>query len=666
MNAQPEHQKISLAAAWQQFISTGELQRDLHRPEIIDSWLRCREMDVDPYDGVSHQLLNADEISTLLETKRTYVTLVRHFMKQLYEFVRGSGFIVFLANQNGCILEAMGDPETLKSAAQVNMIQGASWCEDAGGTNGIGTALALGRPIQVSGYEHYCQKLHQWTCSAAPLFTEAGEISGVLQMSGPSYESHPHTLGMVVAAAEAINKHLSLWHSNQELTVANVQLNLLFQTMSDGALIVDADGIVLQTNPSAKEVFGKDLVGVPINTIIAHFDELDLLHKPHSCKDIDVVLLTMTGAVEAMLTAKSIRNESSGESEVVVFFNPIHKMKKIANRFGGAQATFHFSDILGEHASLQEAIRVGHKAAKNLSHVLIQGESGTGKDLLAQAIHNASSRRNGPFLALNCAALPRDLIASELFGYISGAFTGASPKGRPGKFEMASGGTLLLDEIGDMPLDQQATLLRVLQDKQVNRLGSERVISVDVRVICATHRDLLDAVHRGHFRQDLFYRINVAQIVVPPLRKRGDDVIVLFNHLLQKISRRLLVAQPQVDPEVLDTLRRYHWPGNVRELENVVEKMIHAADGTTLSIDHLPAEIIATPESKPQPQGGEQAQHSSTFKQALGEQERQLMLELLQRYDGNVSRIAREMAVSRNTVYRKMQTHGIARDLHFN
>lgn len=666
MIEQEGHQKIGLAMVWQQFIGTGTLQRDLHRPEITDSWQRCRKMSVDPYDGVSHQLMSAAEISTLLESKRTYVTLVRHFMKQLYAFVRGSGFVVFLANKDGFILEAMGDTETLNAAARVNMIQGASWCENAGGTNGIGTALAIGQPIQVSGYEHYCQKLHKWTCSAAPLFTESGEISGVLQMSGPSCESHPHTLGMVVAAAEAINKHLSLWHSNQELTVANVQLNLLFQTMSDGALIVDADGQVLQTNPIAKEVFGKDLVGVPINTIIAHFDELDLIHKPQSCKDIDVVLLTMTGAVEAMLTAKSIRNESSGQSEVVVFFNPINKMKKIANRFGGAQATFHFSDILGEHARLQDAILVGQKAAKTLSHVLILGESGTGKDLLAQAIHNASSRRNGPFLALNCAALPRDLIASELFGYIPGAFTGASPKGRPGKFEMASGGTLLLDEIGDMPLDQQATLLRVLQDKQVTRLGSDRVISVDVRVICATHKDLLDAVHKGHFRQDLFYRINVTQIVVPPLRQRGDDVIVLFNYLLQKISRRLLVAQQLVDPQVLNLLQRYPWPGNVRELENVVEKMIHAADGTTLTIDHLPAEIVAETVLDPQPQTGSQTEYSSTFKQALGDQERQLLIKLLQHYDGNVSRIAREMAVSRNTVYRKMQNHGISRDFRFN
>lgn len=653
------------ATVWQQFIGTGQLHRDLHRPEITDSWQRCHKMSVDPYDGVSHQLLNADEISALLGAKRTYVTLIRHFMKQLYEFVQGSGFIVFLANKDGCILEAMGDPETLKTAARVNMIQGANWCEQAGGTNGIGTALEIGRPIQVSGYEHYCQKLHQWTCSAAPLFTETGEISGVLQMSGPSSESHPHTLGMVVAAAEAINKHLSLWQRNQELTVANAQLNHLFQTMSDGALIVNADGLVLQTNPVAKKVFGKDLVGAPINTIIANFDKLDLIHKPQSCKDIDVVLLTMTGAVEAMLTAKPIRNETSGQPGAVVFFNPINKMKKLVNRFGGARATFHFSDIVGEHSSLQEAISVAQKAAKTLSHVLIVGESGTGKELLAQAIHNASTRRKGPFLALNCAALPRDLIASELFGYTPGAFTGASSKGRPGKFEMASGGTLLLDEIGDMPLDQQATLLRVLQDKQVSRLGSERVIPVDVRVICATNKDLLDAVHKGHFRQDLFYRINVTQVVVPPLRQRGDDITVLFNYLLQKISRRLLIGPQSVDPAVLDSLQHYPWPGNVRELENVVEKMIHAADGNTLTINHLPSEIVANPGHETQPRASHQTETSNTFKQALGDQERLLLIKLLQHYHGNVSHIAREMAVSRNTIYRKMQNHGIAKDFHF-
>nr|WP_320114712.1 sigma-54-dependent Fis family transcriptional regulator [uncultured Desulfuromonas sp.] len=654
------------AHVWQQFIETGKLDKALDNADIRHSWQRCREMDVDPYDGVSHQLLTPAQISAVLDSQKIYISLVRHFMNQLYEFVKGSGFIVFLANRDGYILEALGDPETFKAAAQVNLIQGACWIEDAGGTNGIGTALATGRPVQVSGCEHYCQKLHSWTCSAAPLYDESGKISGALQMSGPCEKTHPHTLGMVVAAAEAIRKQLSVWQRNDELVLANAQLRHLFQTMSDGALVIDADGRVIQMNPVARKVFGKELSGEQLNRIITPVDSQEVIRPHQSYKDLDVVMQTETEAVEALLTMKPLKDDNSEQSGAVVFFNPIRKMKKLVNRFGGAQATFHFSDIIGEHDSLQAAIRTARKAADNLSHVLILGESGTGKELLAQAIHNHSMRRNGPFLAVNCAALPRDLIASELFGYTSGAFTGASPKGRPGKFEMASGGTLLLDEIGDMPLDQQATLLRVLQDKQVTRLGSERVIPVDVRVICATNKDLLAAVGKGHFRQDLYYRLNVTRIDVPPLRERGHDVELLFKFLLKKISLRLHQARPHVDEAVINALLRYAWPGNVRELENVVERMIHAVDGETLTCAHLPQEICGDGTVAGTPRGSAvTGQDVPSLKKAVGEQERRLLVDLLQRYQGNISLIAREMAVSRNTIYRKMHHYDISRDYRF-
>ncbi|MDY0189946.1 MAG: sigma-54-dependent Fis family transcriptional regulator [Desulfuromonas sp.] len=658
---------MTYAMIWQQFIETGTLHDGLDKEEIKLSWQRCRDMAVDPYDGVSHQLLSPAQITTLLDRQQTYVTVVRHFMQQLYEFVKGSGFIVFLANRDGYILETMGDPDTFVAAAKVNLIQGACWSEAAGGTNGIGTALSIGRPVQVSGCEHYCQKLHPWTCSAAPLYSEIGEIRGVLQMSGPSAEAHSHTLGMVVASAEAIRKQLGVRQRNRELVMANAQLSHLFQTMSDGALVVDDAGLVLQMNPVARKVFGKDVSGQAFQSLIHHADAAELLGQGQPYKEIDVVLDTESGAVEALMTLKPLRDDKKDQSGAVVFFNPIRKMKKLVNRFGGAQATFHFTDIIGEHRSLQAALRIARKAADNLSHVLILGESGTGKELLAQAIHNQSARRNGPFLALNCAALPRDLIASELFGYISGAFTGASPKGRPGKFEMASGGTLLLDEIGDMPLDQQATLLRVLQDKQVTRLGSERVIGVDVRVICATNKDLLDAVNKGHFRQDLYYRLNVTRIDVPPLRERGNDIELLFKFLQKKISKRLNLPQARVEKAVIDALLHYEWPGNVRELENVVERMIHSVEGEVLTTAQLPAEISrAAVAPVPTPTAHATLHHDShSLKQAVAEQERRLLVDLLQRYHGNISLIARDMAVSRNTIYRKIHHYGISRDYSF-
>ena len=646
-------------AIWNTFITGNPIPSQGIRSEIHASWQRCRQSGVDPYDGVSHQLLAAEEITELLDARKFYLETVRHFMTHLYEFVKGSGFIVLLADERGFVMETLGDADTLRSAAKVNLIQGACWVEVEGGTNGIGTALALGQPCQVSGCEHYCQKLHSWTCSAAPVRSDNGELIGVLQMSGPSRAAHQHTLGMVAAAAEAIRDQLRVQRRNNELTSLNEHLSNIFQTMSDGALLVNDRGVITQLNPRASRTLGDSVVGQSLSDIFSHASEVAaIMQHDRPCKDMEMMLDTEAGDVHALVTVRPLSNGS------VIFFNPIQKMKKLANRFGGAQARFTFNDIVGRHDSFAVAISAAKKAATNNSNVMLLGESGTGKELLAQAIHNASARRKGPFLALNCAALPRDLIASELFGYAPGAFTGADPKGRPGKFEMAAGGTLLLDEIGDMPLDQQAVLLRVLQGRQVTRLGSDRVISVDVRVICATHSNLLQAVQQGNFRQDLYYRLNVVQIAVPPLRERGDDVQLLCDFFRHKIGQRLNIGTQDIAPNVRHFLGRYHWPGNVRELENTVEKMIYAAEGKRLESQHLPVEISKTMNmEKATPTQGITAE--AGFKQVMAGRERQLLVDLLRSYHGNVTQIARDTGVSRNTIYRKMRSYDISRDYLF-
>ena len=658
----------AIAEVWQEFIRSGQILTGSIRPEILNSWHRCQAFGVDPEDGVSHQLLSDDEIYLLLGRHKAYLDIVRHFMKRLYEFVKGSGFIVMLADERGYVMENLGDSATLELAARVNLIKGACWTEEEGGTNGIGTALALKKPFQVSGREHFCRKLHTWTCSAAPFFAESGELIGALQMSGPASETHQHTLGMVVAAVEAISYQIRVRSRNSDLSVLNDRLNNIFQTMSDGAIIIDQAGAITQINPVAKKFLGAGILGRSIDELIgADTALLKFIQAGRTYKDQEIILETAYGDIHALVTVKPVSNEFGELTGGVIFFNPINKMKKLVNRFGGAQATFSFSDLVGRHETFKKALRLAERAAGNTSHVLLQGESGTGKELLAQAIHNRSLRRKGPFLALNCASLPRDLIASELFGYASGAFTGANPKGRPGKFEMAAGGTLFLDEIGDMPLDQQASLLRVLQDKQITRLGSDRVISVDVRVICATNRDLREEVAKGNFRKDLYYRLNVILVQVPALRERGDDVLFLFDYFLQKIAGKLNLSVSQVDSAVRDCLRAYSWPGNVRELENVVEKMLNLAEAGRISIAHLPAEILAHVGSVAAvpPPAGASDNPDKNYKQMLGESERRILLDLLQDHHGNVSRIARAMGVSRNTIYRKMRHHEISKDYLF-
>ncbi|MEN6459986.1 MAG: sigma 54-interacting transcriptional regulator, partial [Syntrophomonas sp.] len=486
---------------------------------------------------------------------------------------------------------------------------------------------------------------------------------------GPSSAVHLHTLGMVVAAVEAIKDQIRVRKKNQELTVLNSSLQNIFQTMSDGAVILNRQGIINQVNPVAEQILGFNLKGRSIDYLFGNAQKTyDVLEKGQSYTDVEFRMDTGMRNFHCLVTGKPIKDEKGEVTGAVIFFNSINKVKKLIIRFSGAQASFHFDDIIGNSQKLREAIQVAEQAASNVSNVLIVGESGTGKELFAQAIHSYGFRQKGPFVALNCGAIPRELIASELFGYSEGAFTGARRGGRPGKFEMAAGGTLFLDEIGDMPLEQQVALLRVLQERKIVRIGGEQVIPVDVRVICATNKNLKEEVNKGNFREDLYYRLNVILIEVPPLREREGDISLLFEYLLKKITRKLNTRIDYVQPGVIECLQNYSWPGNVRELENVVEKMVSTNSGSALYLKHLPSEISGTgmqqESSESSPSSVTELDQGNGGMTALL-MERNTLVELLAKHKGNISKVAREMGVSRNTIYRKVQFYDISRGYNF-
>ncbi|NLP24800.1 MAG: sigma 54-interacting transcriptional regulator, partial [Syntrophomonadaceae bacterium] len=297
-------------------------------------------------------------------------------------------------------------------------------------------------------------------------------------------------------------------------------------------------------------------------------------------------------------------------------------------------------------------------ASQNKSTILIQGESGTGKEMFAQSIHNQSPFSDGPFIAVNCGAIPRELVGSELFGYVEGAFTGARRGGSPGKFELAQGGTLFLDEIGDMPLEQQAALLRVLQEKQVSRLGSSKAIPVNVRVICATNRDLYNEVQKGTIRKDLYFRLNVISLRIPPLRERPEDIDLLLKHFLIQGDPEWLEHTPTIDPAVWKLLKNYPWPGNVRELQNFAERIQFAVKDYSIKLEDLPYEIQTLHEKETvRPIMSMPA--NLNIKQQLAEVEAQQIKALLLQFNGNVSRVAEALGVSRRTVDRRIKKYGL-------
>jgi len=657
---------------WERFVQSGEIEPGVLPPEVEASWLRCREAGVDPEAPRATRAMDPAAFVALAAQKRDLIQVAKPFMENLFNLVAASSFVVLLFDEQGYLLETVGDPARILASQDLNLNKGACWTEAEVGTNGVGTSLVLGRPFQVSGPQHYCRKHHQWTCTGAPILDQGARTIGLLELSGPVDGTHVHTLGLVMAAVEAIQHELEVGRKNRELTLLNNRLASILATVSDGVIVLDVDGTLSQINPVAERmlaVSGPQMTGKNVKDLVRDMDPvLDLLAWGREFLDREVELRSGRGAIQCIASGKPILDEGGVIKGAVLFVNPIIKIKRLVNRFIGAQATFRFEDVLGQGDVLRRAVQLGHLASGNESNVLLMGESGTGKEMFAQAIHNQSERRQGPFVAVNCGAIPRELIASELFGYSEGAFTGGVRGGRPGKFELASGGTLFLDEIGDMPLEQQIALLRVLQDRTITRIGGDRSFVVDVRIICATNKNLREEIQRGTFRQDLFYRLNVTMIRLPSLREHPEDIPGLLDAFVRQSTSAKGGPDLRIDPQVVGRLQAYAWPGNIREFQNVVERMVHSIEGSALGLEHIPEEILRGPEP-PAPgaasreegraQAHAQAHAQAKLRDVLAEEEAAEIRACLRACKGNVTRAARILGMARNTLYRKLEKIGV-------
>lgn len=433
------------------------------------------------------------------------------------------------------------------------------------------------------------------------------------------------------------------------------KIEAMMQAVRDGIVYVDNDGLLREMNPAAEQLLGisvQDAIGRPAQDIVPELNVDEVFEKGEPL--LNVVQKGKTG----MLLVNRIPVIHQGKQiGAVATFQDADSVqqaekairKRVYSKGLSAKATF--EDIVGQSAPLQKAIDKARQYALSDATVLIHGETGTGKELFAQSIHNASRRRHHPFVAVNCAALPESLLESELFGYEEGAFTGAKKGGKPGLFELAHRGTLFLDEVGEMSLPLQARLLRVLQEKEVMRIGSESIVPIDVRVLAATNRDLKAMVEEGTFRRDLYYRLNVLSLELPPLRKRLDDLPELLRHLLEKYD--LEEAKKESVMAVFPALlSRYDWPGNVRELENVVERITVLASGG-FSIDEIAREVAG--ELLPD---GEEIAPPDLAKE-VESWERQRILQVLSEAEGNKTKAARLLGISRSTLWRKMRAYSL-------
>lgn len=631
----------------------------LVRPVILESWERSRSYDL-TFDVLAKKRpLGQDELSRRIQERRTLYDAALPFMKSLHAFTSGSGFLSTLTDEGGYVLKTMGDPDILRKAARDNgMVEGCNRSERWIGTNGIGTTLITREPLQVVAGEHYYPLHPDWICSGAPIFDPEGNTIGVFCMTGLGQHVSFHTLGMAAAAAAAISQQVKMQRAYDTINRIQQRTRVIVETIPSGILLLDRHMKVVQSNSRADQLLGKpgaNLVGLEIAEI---FDGLpsDMTNQRKAIEARNVSM--RNGDPGPRFT---VGLQPTATDEFLLTFERTESVHRRVHRIIGSEAHFTFEDIIGRSRAIEEAVSLARIASGNASNVLLTGESGTGKELFAQAIHNASTRCRGPFVAINCGALPKSLIESELFGYVGGAFTGAKREGSVGKFELANGGTIFLDEIGDMPFEVQATLLRVLQNKEIDRLGSNRAVSIDVRIIAATNQDLLSAIASSSFRSDLYYRLNVFSIRIPPLRERGNDIRLLARYFLQKYVALAHKNVLDFTDDAYDILERQPWPGNVRELENMVERVVYLADTPYITANCLSPAANAVPVESGLSAPPAPARRSGLTSRAW-RNDKETFEDALSSASGNVKKAAALLGISRRTMYRKMELLGIDYD----
>lgn len=640
---------------WKKFTAEGVFDSFVIKPLIGESWFRSREHGVDP-ETVNIPSVSIDQLKSRKDRNRHMLSIASSYMETIYGFISGSGGIIALADSDGVILHVLG--ENVFENYPGFPSPGSIFSENEIGTNAIGTCISVNAPLEITSAEHFCKLLHKWNCSADIIKSETGGISGVLAFFTSLDKNHSHTLSMVAASAGAIERQMKVESSLKEkLSILKLQ-DLMMNLIDEGIIVIDNNQVIKAINRQAAyllEIENEYPVNRSIYDVIrSGINFLHIISEGRDIKEREATIKLRESIKKFSISIAIVKNESFSVEGLVITIRENRLVHNIVNRVSGSRAQLTFRDIIGGSEALRETIRLAKAAAGSSSNVLLLGESGTGKELFAQSIHNESSRSNFPFIAVNCGAIPRDLVESELFGYEGGAFTGSKKEGHPGKFELADGGTIFLDEIGDMPLDAQVDLLRVLENSEVVRVGGKHPKKINVRVIAATHIDLENAVNEKAFRDDLFYRLNVLMIRIPPLRERKDDIKPLIEFFKNRISDKLQKKIESISEGAVSALHAYDWPGNIRELENVIERAVNVCETEVVTLSDLPSAIREKSVQNP-PFENTLSIKSNEFKHISS---------IVEKNQGNLRRSAIELGISRSTLYEKLKRYGISTSSH--
>ncbi|MBD9678683.1 sigma-54-dependent Fis family transcriptional regulator [Pseudomonas sp. PDM18] len=603
----------------------GEVPSGVLREEIDASWRRSVGHGLDCASGTEHGLDTRVKPDVLLAGNRLLLDAAIPELDYLQQR-QGHDGVIILANADATILSVEGARERMQSKGLADIVQGACWSEASRGTNALGTALVEKRATQIDCGEHFLDRLSRFSCTSVPIEGPQGTLLGVLDMTREGPLSGPReSLSLLSLAVFQIEARLFAVSHPGQVVIAFHYRRQYLDSAWQGLLALGLDGKVLAVSGQACQ-----LLGAHRESLVGRRSE-DLL----GVRGDQLLGRLYQGGVGSLQTPK-------GELFYKTLQAPLRSHAvPVSARAPRPAAGPELEALAGSHPRYARALRMARQGLVNELPVLLLGETGSGKEVVARALHQASARSDKPFVAVNCAAIPEGLIESELFGYRDGAFTGSRRGGMVGRLQQAHGGTLFLDEIGDMPLALQARLLRVLQERKVAPLGAGEEQDIDVALICATHRDLKRLVEEKHFREDLYYRVNGISVKLPALRER-DDLAELASGLLARLG----APKVKLSAELLGLLREYHWPGNIRQLEMVLRTALAMREEgeEELSLDHLPDSTLD------ELSAGERAPSGS-----IRENELELIRQALERHQGNVSAAADALGISRATLYRKLK-----------
>lgn len=604
---------------WKKFIDEGVLDSNRINERISESWHRCKQANVNPHMNKGQKILSSHIFREQKKKSEIFLDIALPQIQNMRKTIDELQMMALLIDPDGYVLSLSGNKQTLKRAKHINFIEGVKWTEAAVGTNAIGTALEIEEAIMISGTEHYSVASHSWSCAAAPIHNDDGKLIGVLDFSCPIEFSHPYMLGMVTSIAHAIERECSIRVHQNELHLIHRFLDVI--DSDEQVVICNHRDVIVSASKSVRERV----------TNWSRMKLEDLVHHGLETK-LEIPVYSNERMIGKCMYLKE--NKQMNTYSAFTFIKGIT-----------------FPGVTGTSKAFQHTLEEIKLVSPTDASVYVCGETGVGKEYVARAIHENSPRKDGPFIAVNCGSLPKELMESELFGYAEGAFTGARRQGYKGKFEQANGGTLFLDEIGEVPPEMQVALLRVLQERTITPIGSSKEVPVNIRIITATHKDLLRLVEEGKFRQDLYYRLHVYPLYVPSLIERKEDIPYFIQHFCEQKNWNVVFPK-----SICNQFLQHTWPGNIRELVNALERIYILSQGREICEKQV-AFLIQTMMGNQQQlelQVENKTEHTLNFREKI---QRDSMIEALEKTNGNVSLAAKLLDVPRSTFYKRMQKY---------